>query len=182
MKRILEIAIGGFIGAALLWYVAFRIYPPAQMSSSQKTTTITSSNIDSQGSHAYELPTKSTQQSNTTIMEAQKQGKTEEAFIKLLDDSLASEDLENIIRAIDILGNMRSNKFESMAINALIKCYPHVTSYTSDINRRVCISCINALVAINANNACRLFQEIQARQPNLSDIPICPIPVGELRR
>ena len=62
MKRMLEIAIGGFLGAILLWYVAFRIYPPTSLSTNKKSISnqqqqlsVTSSSKEPQEAYALSM-------------------------------------------------------------------------------------------------------------------------------
>ena len=92
----------------------------------------------------------------------------EQEFLKLLEDSLASNDESNIIRAMNELTKMKSIKLKPLAITALKKYYPLVSPWTSTY-KEICISCIEALIAINASDVCQLLYEIQARQPRLHD-------------
>lgn len=94
----------------------------------------------------------------------------EAEFLKLLQTSIESDSRYDIIRAINQLKEMNSYKSKPLVIEALSKYYPRAYNSVNDDSRRVCASSLNALVAMNATDVCKLLFEIQAKQPEINDI------------
>jgi hypothetical protein len=92
----------------------------------------------------------------------------EEVLLKLLENSINSDNRAETLRAMDELRKMKSQAAIPLVIKVLQRDYPHTDS-TVDDYQRISHTCISTLVELNARQSCDLLYEIQIKNAFLSE-------------